>query len=253
MPGPVQSIERAAAVLRLLAAQRSLGLMEVANALDLAKGTTHGILTTLKGVGFVEQDRASGRYRLGSELLQLSRPGIDPNELRSRATNLADSLAGRSGYAVRIAVLAEGHVEIVHHVFRPDSSYQIMDVGSHLPPHATALGKVLLAFDPSGTALSGSEPAEAYTRGTITDHAVLRRRLVEVRARGWADERDERTVGQSAIAAPLRSQGGLVVGAIGISGPTDRLCAQNGQPLPALVTMVCDTARGVSRELGDLR
>ena len=63
MPGPIQSIERAAAVLRLLA--RGSGPMavgEIAAALDLAKPTAHGILRTLLGVGFVDQDPATGRY-----------------------------------------------------------------------------------------------------------------------------------------------------------------------------------------------
>ena len=72
MPGPVQSIERAAAILRLLArGSGRLGVGEIATSLGLAKGTTHGILRTLQGVGFVEQDKASGKYQLGATLLHL--------------------------------------------------------------------------------------------------------------------------------------------------------------------------------------
>ena len=72
MPGSVQSIERAAAVLRLLAVGTGrLGCVEVATSLDLAKGTAHGILRTLKEVGFVEQDRATGKYQLGAGLQSL--------------------------------------------------------------------------------------------------------------------------------------------------------------------------------------
>ena len=72
MPGTVQSIERAAAILRMLAGGTGrLGLGEIARSLDLAKGTTHGILRTLQHVGFVEQDRVSGRYQLGAALLHL--------------------------------------------------------------------------------------------------------------------------------------------------------------------------------------
>jgi DNA-binding IclR family transcriptional regulator len=253
MPGPVQSIERAAAVLRLLAGQRSLALVEMSTALDLANGTTHGILTTLKSVGFVEQDRASGRYRLGEGLLRLSNAGIDPNELRSRATNLADSLAARSGHAVRIAILQDSKVQTVHHVFRPDNSDQVLDIGSFLPGHATALGKTLLAFDLSAHPVDVGGPEQTYTRRTITDPVLLRRALAEVRARGWADEIEERVPGEASVAAPLRVQGGLVVGAIGVSGRADRLCGPPGQVRPELVALVCDTARAVSRELGNLR
>ncbi|MGV9574815.1 helix-turn-helix domain-containing protein, partial [Streptomyces nigra] len=72
MAGPVQSIERAAAILRLLAGgSRRLGLGEVASSLGLAKGTAHGILRTLQHVDFVEQDPATGKYQLGAALLHL--------------------------------------------------------------------------------------------------------------------------------------------------------------------------------------
>jgi DNA-binding IclR family transcriptional regulator len=252
MPGPVQSIERAAAVLRLLAGRRSLGLVEVASALGLAKGTTHGILTTLRGVGFVEQDRASGRYRLGAELFTLSGSGMDPNELRSRATNLADALAARSGQAVRVAVLTDdGQVEIVHHVFRQDNTPQVLEVGLRVPGHATALGQVLLAYDLSGS--TAERRLVPYTHRTVTDSGIWRRTLVETRARGWATVREEWKPGEAAIAAPLRAQGGLVVGAIGLAGRTERICGPKGAPLGALVTLVGDIARSISRELGDTR
>src|SRR5256714_12777311 len=120
MPGPVQSIERAAAILRLLArGSGRLGVGEIAASLGLAKGTTHGILRTLQGVGFVEQDKSSGKYQLGATLLHLGTSYLDVNELRSRAINWADALAARSGEAVWIGTLPRGKGLIVHHVFRP--------------------------------------------------------------------------------------------------------------------------------------
>ena len=70
---------------------------------------------------------------------------LDGNELRTRALNWSDSLATRTQEAVRIGILHEEQVLIVHHVFRPDNSLQTLDVGALLPAHATALGKVLLA------------------------------------------------------------------------------------------------------------
>ena len=107
MPGPVQSIERAAAILRLLArGSGRLGVGEIATSLGLAKGTTHGILRTLQRVGFVEQDQSSGKYQLGATLLHLGTSYLDVNELRSRAINWADALASRSGEAVRIGTPA---------------------------------------------------------------------------------------------------------------------------------------------------
>src|SRR6185295_4695203 len=100
MPGSIQSIERAAAVLRLLGgAGRPLALAEVAAPLDLPRPTVHGILRTLRDVGFVDQDRDTGRYTLGAGLRRLH-GGWDRYELRARAMNWADSLAGSTGQEV---------------------------------------------------------------------------------------------------------------------------------------------------------
>ncbi|MEU3416247.1 MULTISPECIES: IclR family transcriptional regulator [unclassified Streptomyces] len=254
MAGPVQSIERAAAILRLLAGgPRRLGLGEVAASLGLAKGTAHGILRTLQHVDFVEQDAATGKYQLGAALLHLGTSYLDVNELRSRSLNWADALAARSGEAVRLGTPLEGRVLVVHHVFRPDDSFQTLDVGALLPLHASSLGKVLLAF---GTATAEPERGpglEAYTRHTLTDPERLARALAAVRDTGWAAEVQEMSMGEAGIAAPIRGHGGLVVGAIGLSGPVERVCDGRCRPRPALIGLIREAARAISRDLGAAR
>ncbi|MFC5746533.1 IclR family transcriptional regulator [Actinomadura rugatobispora] len=254
MPGPVQSIERAAAILRLLAnSSGRLGVGELASSLGLARGTVHGILRTLVRVGFVEQDEASGKYQLGAALLHLGTSYLDVNELRSRAINWADALAARSGEAVRIGSLLDGKVLVVHHVFRPDDSLQAMDIGSLLPLHASALGKALLAHDVNAAASIRGTELESFCRRTITDHRSLARSLTRVREQGWASEIEEFALGEAAIAAPIRGYGGLVVGSIGVSGAVERICDARRLPDPALVGYVRDASRAVSRDLGASR
>ncbi|WP_306361558.1 IclR family transcriptional regulator [Nocardia sp. CC227C] len=251
MPGPIQSIERAAAVLRLLArGSGRMGVGEIAAALGLAKPTAHGILRTLQGVGFVDQDPATGKYFLGAALDQLGGGYLDANELRSRAINWADALAARTGEAVRIAAPQYGAVVVVHHVFRPDNTEQALALGESLPPHATALGKVLLAYDADLAAGLRGATLTASTYRTITDRNTLNRALSEVRSTGWAGEMEEFHTGEAGIAAPIRSRGGLVVGAIGISGPMDRLCDARSHPRRPLVDRVREAAHAVSRDLG---
>jgi DNA-binding IclR family transcriptional regulator len=253
VPGPVQSIERAAAILRLLArGSGRLGVSEIAGSLGLARGTAHGILRTLHGVGFVEQDEETGKYRLGAALLHLGTSYLDVNELRSRAINWADALAARSGEAVRIGTPLDGKVLVVHHVFRPDDTLQTLDVGALLPAHATALGKILLAYD-AGAAAALTGELEPFTRRTKTVPRDLAKALAEVRDMGWAAEIEEMTVGEAGVAAPIRGQGGLVVGAMGVSGAVERICGPGGRPNPTLVTYVRDAARAVSRDLGASR
>ncbi|MGW0808780.1 IclR family transcriptional regulator [Nonomuraea sp. NPDC002799] len=243
----IQSVERAAAILRLLASgPRQLGVAELARALSLPKGTLHGILRTLVHVGFVEQDPATGKYRLGATLLHLGSSYLDVNELRTRAINWADALAGRSRESAWIGTPHEGRVLVIHHVFRPDDSMQTLQVGTYLPTHASALGKVLLAHDPFDEA--PAPPLESHTKRTITGPAALAAELDLVRTRGWAAEMEELTEGEVAIAAPIKDQRGIVVGAIGIRGAVERLTSDGALHME-FVSYVRDAARAITRDL----
>ena len=249
MPGLIQSIERAAAVIRLLAAGPGwLRASEIAASLGLAKATTHGILRTLQHVGFVQQDAATGRYQLAAQVLVPGTRALDRNELRSRVINWADPLAARSGEAVRIGTVLEGQVLVVHHVFRPDDTFQTLEVGNLLPMHATALGKALLAY-------GATPPAslDRFTSRTVGTQRELAAALRVVRECGWSSDIEELTPGEASIAAPIRAYGGLVVGAIGISGHVERLCDSRYHPRPQLVATVRDAAGAVSRDLGATR
>ena len=250
MPGHIQSIERAAAILRLLSGRTlRLGVAELAGELDLPKGTVHGLLRTLQRVGYVEQDAESGKYQLGAALLHMGSSYLDGNELRTRALNWSDALAARSGESVRIGTLHENQVLVVHHVFRPDDSRQALEVGALLPVHATALGKALLAYHEYLAAELTRDRVRAFTGSTITDLYRLRRDLRDVRERGFATEVEELIEGVASVAAPVDDRRGLTVGAIGISGRVERLC-EDGGPREELVSYVREAARAVSRELG---
>jgi DNA-binding IclR family transcriptional regulator len=250
VPGRIQSIERAAAILRLLSdATRHHGVGELAGELELSKSTVHGILRTLQAVGFVEQDGRSGKYRLGAALLHMGSSYLDGNELRNRALNWADALASRGDESVRIGTLHDGRVLVVHHVFRPDDTRQALDVGALLPAHATALGKVLLASRDYLYEEIVDAGLTRFTAATTTDPAVLRTELRGVRERGWAADVEELVGGEASIAAPIHDVQGVVVGAIGVSGPIERLC-EAGAASSRHVSYVREASRAISRELG---
>ena len=251
MPGRIQSIERAAAILRLLSGRsRRLGVGELSGELDLPKGTVHGILRTLQSVGFVEQDSDSGKYQLGPALLHMGSSYLDGNELRRRALNWADALATQTGESVRIGTLHDYQVLIVHHVIRPEDSHRAPEVGALMPAHATALGKALLARHAwVAGELAGRSLLRRYTPATVTDVYRLRQELEDAARRGWASEIGELYSGRASIAAPIEDRRRLTVGAIGITGSVERLC-EGDRVQPQLVEHVVAAARGVSRELG---
>src|SRR5262249_22519816 len=109
--------------------------------------------------------------------------------------------------------------------------------------HATAAGKVMLAFD-------GVRPAaalEAYTPRTITDPQELQTEIEQVRRRGWADAFEEREVGLNAIAAPVWSSDGTLAGIIALQGPIPRF---GRAPARAALPVLRERAAVISAELG---
>lgn len=250
MAKPIQSIERAAAVLRLLGgAGRPLGLGELAAALDLPRPTAHGIVRTLCDEDLVGQDPLTGRYRLGDGLTRLG-SAWDRHDLRSRAMNWADALAATTGCAVFVGV-PEGHgVGVVHHVFRPDGTPQRLRTNTVQPLHATAWGLCLLAFAP----VAARPPAELerYTRRTVTTAAGLAGVLSETRRRGWAADEGGHEPGIGGVAVPVRSGGGLTVAALGLGAPLEELFSADGRarpdPLVALTSAAAEIAASLEAE-----
>ena len=247
--GGIQSIDRAARILRALASgPRRLGVTELATRLELAPPTVHGLLQTLQANGFVEQDRDSGKYQLGAGLLQLGNSYLDLNELRGRSLVHAERLAARADAAVRVGVMHGPSIIVVHHVFRPDATLQILEVGAQLPVHASAMGKAILAFAaPSVVDDLVAEELPKLTSRTLAAKA-LRGEFDAIRDTGVARERDEAVLGESSVAAPIFDHLGHAVGAIGVVGDTDRIVPRG--PAKGLVAAVTEAARGVSRELG---
>jgi len=245
----IQSIDRATAILKALASgPRRLGVSELAERLGLARPTVHGLLQTLQAHGFVEQDSYSEKYQLGPGLLQLGYSYLDLNELRARAIGHADHLATRTDAAVRVGVMHGSSVVVVHHVFRPDAAFGILEVGLQLPLHASALGKAVLAFSPAQIVEDLlAEPPPRLTKQTLGE-ANLRQELQVIRDSGIATERDEAVLGESSAAAPIFDHGGHAVGAIGIVDATDRIFPRG--LARGIAAAVGEAARGISRELG---
>src|ERR1700682_1784970 len=171
----IHPLNRATALLKALASgPRRLGVSELADRLGLARPTVHGLLQTLQSHGFVEQDRHSEKYQLGPGLLQLGYSYLDLNELRARSIAYADRLAISASAAVRGGVMHGASGVVVHHVFRPDSAFGVLEVGLQLPLHASSLGKAILAFSPAQTIDDLlDEPLPRLTKQTL-DAAGLR-------------------------------------------------------------------------------
>jgi DNA-binding IclR family transcriptional regulator len=249
----IQSVSRAAQLLKALAGSSPrLGVTELAEHVGLAKGTVHGLLRTLEDEGLVEQDPDTGKYQLGMALFQLGSAVLENNELRTRSLFWADALANRTRQSARVGVLHGSHVVVVHHVFRPDDTVQILEVGASIPWHACALGKAIVSALPASRRerlLAG--PFDRLTGSTLIEPAELQAALTAAAAQGYAADDQEAIVGEAGLAAPVVDGSGLCAGAVGITGPVERLLEDRA--LPDLAAAVRESARGLSRDLGARR
>jgi DNA-binding IclR family transcriptional regulator len=215
----VAAVERALAVLDALSDGSELGTNEIARRTGINASTVSRLLATLAGAGVVEHVRANGRYRLGLRLLHLGNAVLSRIDLREIARPHLRALAAATGETTTLSAPGERDAITVDFVLSPASVQSVARVGRPSIAHATATGKVLLAF---GTARLQSGPLKSYTPRTITDRRKLTAELERVRSQGWADALGEREPHLNAIAAPVRDGRGELAAIIGVQGPSSR-------------------------------
>lgn len=241
----IQSIDRAARILGLLQGARRLGISELAAALELPPSTVHGLVKSLQAHGLVAQESAGNRYVLGPALLRLSSVYLDTLDVRSRAMRWMHELSRRTGYASRLGVNLLDEVLIIHHDRRPDGTEQMPETGLNLPSHASALGKVLLAYNPELEDEVLGRPMAEFTAETMTDPTALRAQLEEVRKNALGFEYEEAIIGEASVATPIYGESGTVVAALSVVLSVSEWPAGEGT-----IRELRDAAWTISRELG---
>ena len=244
----VQSVERALAILDILARAGEVGVTPIATELGVHKSTAFRLITTLERGGLVEQAEDRGKYRLGMGILRLAGATTARLDLVQEARPISRRLAAQTGETVNIAVLADRAALYLDQVAGSSSLQSHNWVGQHIPLHATSNGKVLLSGlpDPEVIETLGTD-LPAFTDATITEPERLRKELDEVRDRGYAAAVDELEMGLTAVAAPIRNAHGDVIAAISVSGPTFRL---DEPRLAEVVPTLIASAREISYRLG---
>jgi DNA-binding IclR family transcriptional regulator len=227
-PAQVQSVDRALAVLDLLAQRGEVGVTELATELAVHKSTAFRLVTALERRQLVEQVGDRGKYRLGLGILRLAAATTGRLEVTREGQAVCERLARELGETVNVAILDEGSAVNVLQEFGNAAVGSRNWIGRRTSLHATSSGKVLLAFADETLRKSVlSEPLERHTERTVTDPAELRRQLDDAARLGWAATNEELEVGLTAIAAPIRDGSGKVIAAVSVSGPSYRLTAES--------------------------
>jgi IclR family transcriptional regulator, KDG regulon repressor len=245
----LSSVRNAARLLKTFSpSERDLGVTELAQRLGLGKSTIHRLLATLQEEQLVEQDEATGRYRLGLAVFELGAAAAAPSDLHQAVLMPMSVLRVRTGETVQTAVLDGREVVYVERLESPNTLRLFLEVGRRNWAHSTGTGKCLLAFlddDRLDQVLDGWT-LPARTPYTITDTAELRHQLREIRARGYAENLHESEVGVLSVAAPIRDRTSRVVAALSVAGPAQRM-----EPVMGKVTQaVVEAAAMASRRLG---
>lgn len=243
----VQSVERALAILDLLARSGEVGVTTIAEHLGVHKSTAFRLVTTLERGGLVEQAQDRGKYRLGMGVLRLAGATTARLDVVQEARPICRRLAASTGETINIAVLSGRSALYVDQVAGSSSLQPHNWVGQHIPLHAASNGKVLLSELPADEVDRTVGTLTAFTDATLTSKAALRRELAAVRERGYALAVDELEVGLTAVAAPIRNAHGDVIAALSVSGPTFRLDAARVEDV---VPELLDAAREISHRLG---
>ena len=218
--GGTQAIDRASALLiHIMEATTPPLLGQLAHSHELAKSTTSRLLGALERQGLIQRDR-NGAYLPGIVLARFARARDRELDLTTRMRPILEVLAKKSGETANLAIVGNGSVELIDQV---DGRYLLGAtnwVGTKVPYHCSALGKVFLAY---GVAKIPSGRLEKLASQSITTRTRLLAELETVRRQGFAIIKDELEEGLIAVAAPVRDHDDSVIGAISISGPAARL------------------------------
>lgn len=214
----VQSLARAAALVRALGeAGRPMSASELA-AVGLPRPTVYRLLQTLCGEGWVAHNGRS--FAIGASVLWLAARRLEQLELRTVGRPILAELRDRTAETVHLGVLEAGQVVYVEKLESPGPLRMASMVGRIVPAHSTALGKAMLAHLPREQVeqIVAQHGLVRRTHNTITDPSRLFQELASVRARGYAVDNVENEEGIRCVGAAIFDYRGTVAGALSVSG-----------------------------------
>jgi DNA-binding IclR family transcriptional regulator len=228
--------------------ERKLSAAEIALKTGIPRGTVHRIIRTMRDFGLVDQDRDRDQYRLGMKLFELGTTVLANMDLHREATGAVEALTRASGETVHLSIFDGKSSTVINRTDPDGARVNTLFILESSPGHATASGKVALAFQP----LAAIERFIArglarITPKTITDPQALRDELAAIRTRGYAQDNEELAPNVRCVGAPIRNASGSVFAAISVSGQAERFTPER---VAAYADLTCHHALSVSLQLG---
>jgi len=252
MTKKIQSLERAANILRLFTLSRPcIGISEISRELNLPKGTVQGLVQTLAEEGMLRKDIETRKYQLGYELYELGVILTGSLEINQKASEPANNLAKRVKHLISVAVRDGNSALITLDAYPRVEPFLSRHFGPRRPLYCTSIGKAILAFMPNSELENYLETTElvSYTINTITRRERLLSEIVETRQRGFAINKAEHTPIRAGVGAPIFDRRGYVIGSIAIVISPKQLSENEKK----MALEVKETAAEISRYMGFFR
>lgn len=225
----------------LAAHPQGLGVNEVARQIGVNASTTSRLLATLESGGILQRE-PRGPYKLGLRLVALADAVLDGLDIRDLGRPVLRSLVEDTGETATLSVPGAGEAVTIDFIAGDASIVGVARLGRRSVGHATATGKVVLAY------LGGThEPLNAFTDKTITDRGELELELAQVRARGFAEAVGERDPDLVAVAVPVFDRGGSLTAILGVQGPVGRFTAARRKEL---LPILREAGEKLTRDMG---
>ncbi|MEZ5652182.1 MAG: IclR family transcriptional regulator [Burkholderiaceae bacterium] len=224
---PSALAERTLRLCALLAEHgRPMSLAEITQQSGLPKGSVHRLCTYLVSAGYLQREVDERFYAIGPALRALAFDVLNHGSLRGQRHDVLRHLVQEIGETCNFTTLDGTEVLYLDRVEARWPLRLTIDVGTRVPLHCTASGKLFLALMMSRrqrNIVIDRLALDRMTAATITDAATLRAECDEIATRGHALDREEFVAGLVSIAVPVLDGGGKVRAAIAVHAPAVRL------------------------------
>ncbi|MEO6625492.1 MAG: IclR family transcriptional regulator, partial [Burkholderiaceae bacterium] len=211
-------------LLELLArSERPLGVSDLAAKLALGKSNVHRLLQALVELGYVQKNEPRGTYQASLKLWEVGTALASRMSVKTSALAAMERLLTRTRETVHLSVLDGDEVVYLHKLDSPEPVRAYSEIGGRAPAHCVATGKAILAWQSEQYLSVLVGRLQRHTPKTITDPHDFLRDLERVRSNGYAVNRGEWRETVWGIGSPITNSEGVVVAAIGVSGPSSRI------------------------------
>ena len=240
------ALEKALLVLgQLTQSLRPVGLAELAVSINLPRQTIYRILQQLSDAQLILRAPQKDRYVVGPALTQLSIQALGTLNAGTPVRGVLETLVDETGETCNVGILHQDEVLYIERMDGPSPLRLQLHVGSRVPVHCTAIGKLLLAHQHKNirTRILNARPLQKFTEYTLTDFEALESEFAEIRSNGYSFNNQEYVEGLTALAVAIRANSDKAIAALAVHAPSTRM---DREKAVSFVSSMNENARKIS-------